>query len=181
MVLGFDKSRPTFLPLQVYKSVYFGGNRMKSFWNATLAGTGAFLAIALLTFSEQTLSDIALVMAPFGATVVLVFGVPDSPLAQPKNVIAGHFMTSVVGLCFLHWWEVSPFTLALATGIGVSVMLVTKTTHPPAGANPMLIMLSGQGWGFLFTPVLIGAISIVLVAQAQKRIVAKYKLVTGAS
>ena len=101
-------------------------------------------------------------MAPFGATAVLVFGVPASPLAQPKNVIFGHLITAIVGLTFISFVGVTPLTLALATGLGVSAMLLSKTTHPPAGANPLLIMMTGQSWSFLITPVLIGAVTIVL-------------------
>jgi CBS-domain-containing membrane protein len=58
---------------------------------------------------------------------------------------------------------VQPWSLALATGLGVTTMLLTKTTHPPAGANPMLIMLTGQSWSFLFTPVLLGSCVIVVL------------------
>jgi CBS-domain-containing membrane protein len=116
------------------------------------------------------MSEVALVMAPFGATTVLVFGVPDSPLAQPKNVIFGHLLTAIIGVAFTQYVGVTPLTLALATGLGVSVMLLTKTTHPPAGANPMLIMLAGQGWSFIFTPVLIGAVLIVLVGKSMHRV-----------
>ncbi|WP_428773899.1 HPP family protein [Vibrio sp.] len=133
-----------------------------------LAGVGAFLAIGLLSFFDSTLTDVALLMAPFGATAVLVFGVPDSPLAQPKNVIFGHLLTAFVGVVFTQYIGVSTLTLALATGIAVSAMLLTKTTHPPAGANPMLIMLSGQGWAFLITPVLIGSIIIVVVGKSMQ-------------
>lgn len=118
-------------------------------------------------------------MAPFGATAVLVFGVPSSPLAQPKNVIFGHLITAFVGVFFTQYIGVSPVTLALATGIAVSAMLMTKTTHPPAGANPLLIMLSGQSWGFLITPVLLGAIFIVLVGKSMQMLVVKWQTVKG--
>ncbi|HGH6026430.1 TPA: HPP family protein [Vibrio mimicus] len=132
------------------------------------AGVGAFLAIGLLTFLDSTLTNVALLMAPFGATAVLVFGVPDSPLAQPKNVIFGHLITAFVGIFFTQFIGVSPVSLALATGIAVSAMLLTKTTHPPAGANPLLIMLAGQSWTFLVTPVLLGAVLIVLVGKSMQ-------------
>ncbi|WP_001089480.1 HPP family protein [Vibrio mimicus] len=132
------------------------------------AGVGAFLAIGLLTFLDSTLTNVALLMAPFGATAVLVFGVPDSPLAQPKNVIFGHLITAFVGIFFTQFIGVSPLSLALATGITVSAMLLTKTTHPPAGANPLLIMLAGQSWTFLVTPVLLGAVLIVLVGKSMQ-------------
>ncbi|AOW84129.1 HPP family protein [Vibrio mimicus] len=132
------------------------------------AGVGAFLAIGLLTFLDSTLTNVALLMAPFGATAVLVFGVPDSPLAQPKNVIFGHLITAFVGIFFTQFIGVSPLSLALATGVAVSAMLLTKTTHPPAGANPLLIMLAGQSWTFLVTPVLLGAVLIVLVGKSMQ-------------
>ncbi len=133
---------------------------------SVIAGIGSAIAIGLLSYLETSMSDVALLMAPFGATAVLVFGVPDSPLAQTKNVILGHFITAFIGLFFVQYIGVSPLTLALATGLGVTAMLVSKTTHPPAGANPLLIMLSGQGWSFLMTPVLIGAVVIVVVGKS---------------
>ena len=139
-----------------------------------LAGVGAAIAIGLLSFSSEELLNISLLMAPFGATTVLVFGVPSSPLAQPKNVICGHFLTALIGVCFTAFVGVTPLTLAIATGLAVSAMLLTKTTHPPAGANPLLIMLTGQSWSFLITPVLIGAILIVLVGKANQMVHKKW-------
>jgi CBS-domain-containing membrane protein len=144
---------------------------MNSIFLSIISGIGAFIAIGLLAFFDANLSHVVLLMAPFGATAVLVFGVPDSPLAQAKNVIVGHFITAFVGVLFTQYIGVSPLTLALATGIAVSAMLITKTTHPPAGANPILIMLSGQGWMFLITPVLLGAIVIVLVGKSMRALV----------
>ncbi|MGO1190992.1 HPP family protein [Vibrio casei] len=134
-----------------------------------IAGIGATIAIGLLSLIDSTLKETVLIMAPFGATTVLVFGLPDSPLAQPKNVILGHLITAFIGVVFTQIIGVTPFTLALATGFGVSAMLLTKTTHPPAGANPLLIMLSGQSWAFLITPVLIGAITIVLTGKVMQK------------
>jgi len=139
-----------------------------------LAGIGASLAIGLLSYMDQNVSDVALLMAPFGATVVIVFGLPDSPLAQAKNVIFGHLITAFIGIFFVQFIGVSPLYLAIATGFGVSAMLLTKTTHPPAGANPIVIMLSAQSWSFLVTPVLIGAVVIVLLGKLMKT--AKIKL-----
>lgn len=137
---------------------------------AIFAGLGAAIAIGILTFSETEITNIALVMAPFGATTVLVFGLPESPLAQPKNVILGHFITAFIGVFFVEYIGVTPLSLALATGLAVSAMLATKTTHPPAGANPLLIMLTGQSWAFLFTPVLFGAVVIVLLGKMMQQL-----------
>jgi len=135
-----------------------------------IAGVGASITIGLLSYLDATLKDTVLLMAPFGATAVLVFGLPESPLAQPKNVILGHLITAFIGVCFVQFVGVSPFSLAIATGLGVSGMMLTKTTHPPAGANPILIMLSGQSWLFLVTPVFIGAVVIVLVGKAMQKL-----------
>ena len=136
---------------------------MQKFAFAVVSGAGAALAIGLLSYIDTLQSDWVLLMAPFGATAVLVFGLPQSPLARPPNVIFGHFLTALIGVCFTTWVGVNPLTLALASGLAVSAMLLTGTTHPPAGANPLLIMLSGQSWSFLISPVLTGACAIVLV------------------
>lgn len=144
--------------------------------NQIFAGISAALAIAALAYIEAYFEGVILLMAPFGATAVLVFGLPDSPLAKPKNVIFGHLITTFIGLVFIQYFEVTPLMLGLATGLGVSAMLMLKSTHPPAGANPLLIMLSGiqLGWSFLITPVLIGAILIVLIGQLMQSVSKRY-------
>ena len=143
---------------------------MNDYLTALIAGVGAAITIGLLLLIEANVENAALIMAPFGATAVLVFGLPNSPLAQPKNVIVGHLVTATIGIIFSQYIGVTALTLAIATGLGVTCMLVTKTTHPPAGANPLLIMLAGHGWTFLFTPVLIGSIAIVLVSKFLQKI-----------
>lgn len=130
-----------------------------------LSGVGAAMAIGLLAISDSLSADVIMLMAPFGASVVIVFGLPTSPLAQPKNVIMGHMLTAFIGVLFVEYVGVTNLSLAIATGLGVTTMLVTKTTHPPAGANPILIMLAGQTWTFLYSPVLFGAVAIVLMGK----------------
>lgn len=147
---------------------------MKRVYLALFAGLGAFVAIAVLAYSDVEFANAVLIMAPFGATAVLVFGVSDSPLAQPKNVILGHLISAFIGVIFSQYVGASPISLALATGLAVSAMLITKTTHPPAGANPLLIMLTGQSWAFLVTPVLFGAVVIVLIGKMMRKIQARF-------
>jgi CBS-domain-containing membrane protein len=143
---------------------------MNRIFSALLAGLGASLAIGILSYSDAEFTNMALLMAPFGATAVLVFGIPESPLAQPKNVILGHLITAFIGVFFIEFIGVTSLTLAIATGLAVSAMLLTKTTHPPAGANPILIMVTAQSWSFLLTPVLIGAKVIVLVGKMMRKL-----------
>lgn len=138
---------------------------MNRFTASSIAGLGAAIAILVLCVLSNIQHTVVLIMAPFGATTVLVFGLPNSPLAQPKNVIFGHMITALIGLICLHMLGVTPVTLALATGVAVACMMLTDTTHPPAGANPLLIMLTHQDWSFLITPVFIGAVLIVIVGK----------------
>ena len=138
-------------------------------WPSLVAGVGAMLCITILASLEQLNGATLWLMAPFGATMVILFGLPDSPLAQPKNIILGHILTTLVGLIILYFLGVSAGSLGLAVGLAVALMLATKTTHPPAGANPLVVMLSGQTWGFVVTPVAIGAIIIVLFGLVYHR------------
>lgn len=139
---------------------------MKQFITATKAGIGTMFGIGLLALGQSVFTGWDLLVAPFGASAVLLFGLPESPLAKPLNVIGGHAVTAIIGLIFAHYIGVCPWSLALATGLAVSMMILTSTVHPPAGANPILVMLSRADWGFVLEPLLIGTVSLVLVAKA---------------
>jgi CBS-domain-containing membrane protein len=133
---------------------------------AWLGGCIAIATVALLT----DWIPIALVLGSFGASCVLVFGYPDVPFSQPRNIIAGHFLSSLIGLVFLvsfgpHWWSV-----ALAVGTSIAVMMLTRTVHPPAGSNPVIVFLSQPTWSFLLFPTLIGALVVVAVALAYNNV-----------
>ncbi|MVP01992.1 HPP family protein [Paenibacillus lutrae] len=126
---------------------------------------GTALAVALTGYLT-ILSGIPLLMAPLGATCVLLFAMPASPLSQPRNVIGGHCLSTATGILALkclgpYWW-----TAAIAAGLAVFLMLLTRTLHPPAGADPVLIIAGGSGvtWNFLITPVLAGSVVLVLTA-----------------
>ena len=134
-----------------------------SFRSAVLAWIGGFLAISSVALLTDHLA-VALVLGSFGASCVLVFGFPDVPFAQPRNVVAGHFLSSLIGLAFLaafgpHWWSVAP-----AVGTAIAVMMLTRTVHPPAGSNPVIVYLAQPDWGFLLFPTLVGALVLVAVA-----------------
>lgn len=124
---------------------------------------GGFLGIAAVGYLSL-ISQAPLVMGSFGATCVLVFGFPDSPFSQPRNIIGGHFISTLTGLVFLTlfgpvWWSMA---LALATAL--ALMQLTRTVHPPAGSNPVIVMLAGASWPFLLTPTLLGSLTLVGVA-----------------
>lgn len=141
---------------------------------ALLAGIGATGCITALSFFSSH-SDALWLMAPFGATMVILFGLPSSPLAQPRNIIAGHLITAAIGLVVAHILGVHEWTLGLAVGLSIAAMMVTNTIHPPAGANPLLIMLAGENWHFLITPVASGALLIVMFGYVYHRFISGQK------
>ncbi|NMH65687.1 HPP family protein [Shewanella salipaludis] len=130
---------------------------------ALLAGGGAMLCITILAALDRIQDSSLWLMAPFGASMVILFGLPDSPLAQPKNIFFGHVLTTLVGLSVLSCLGVSPLTLGLGVGLALTLMMLTGTLHPPAGANPLLVMLTAPGWGFVLDPVACGALLILAV------------------
>ncbi|WP_420405247.1 HPP family protein [Nisaea sp.] len=130
---------------------------------AFLCGAGATLAILVVSgFSE--LFGAELMMAPFGASCFLAFALPESPLAQPRNIVFGHLVATGVGLAVLAILGPGWPAMALAVGLAVAAMQWTGTGHAPAGADPIVVFLLQPGFGFLLTPVLVGAVLIVVVA-----------------
>lgn len=128
-----------------------------------LAWCGGVLAIACVAALGNAVSAV-MMLGSFGASCVLVFAYPDVPFSQPRNVVVGHVLSSATGLLFLHvlgpgWWA-----MALAAGTACALMMVTRTVHPPAGSNPVIVFLGHAGWGFLVFPTLAGALLIVLIA-----------------
>ncbi len=128
-----------------------------------LAWLGGFLAISMVALLSQ-LSAAPLMLGSFGATCVLVFGYPDVPFSQPRNIVLGHMLSSLVGLIGLsllgpHWWAVG-----IAAGTAIALMMLTRTVHPPAGSNPVIVFMMQPGWEFLLTPTLLGAVLIALLA-----------------
>ncbi|MBI3886454.1 MAG: HPP family protein [Opitutae bacterium] len=128
-----------------------------------LAGVGAALAIGsvatLAAWSHQPL-----LLGSLGASCVFLFGLPEAPFSQPRNVLAGHGLSSLVGLIFLKACGPHAWALGLALGTAVALMFATRTVHAPAGSNPVIVFLAQPGWGFLLAPTLLGAAGVVLIA-----------------
>lgn len=128
-----------------------------------LAGVGAGLAILFVSLLARY-SHQPLVLGSLGASCVFLFGLPEAPFSQPRNVIAGHGLSSLIGLIFLKLCGPQEWALGLALGMAVVVMFAARTVHAPAGSNPVIVFMTQPGWDFLLTPTLLGAAGIVLVA-----------------
>jgi CBS-domain-containing membrane protein len=127
------------------------------------AAVGGFIAIACIAYLAFY-SNYPLVMGSFGASCVLLFGFPESPFSQPKNIIAGHLLSTFIGLCFLHFVGPQWWSMALALSIALGVMIASDTVHPPAGSNPLIVFLADADWSFLFLPSTAGSVILVLTA-----------------
>ncbi|KJZ16076.1 membrane protein [Marinomonas sp. S3726] len=126
-----------------------------------IGGFVGILSLALLT----SWSGYPLLMAPFGATCVILFTAAAAPFAQPRNVIGGHFISALVGLIALYFFGQGPIVMAFAVATAIAAMQFFRAVHPPAGANPLVILMAGSaGFDFLLLPVLSGSIVLVGVA-----------------
>ncbi|MBM7046005.1 HPP family protein [Rhizobium lusitanum] len=139
---------------------------------AIISGAGGFLAIYSLSQLSSTLG-VLLLVAPFGASSVLVFALPQSPLAQPKNVIGGHLISAFIGIAVFALLGAQPLSFALAVGLAIAAMQATDTLHPPAGADPIVVLATGGSWSFLAVPILAGTVLIVAAAYCYHRFVSR--------
>ena len=144
-------------------------------WPPLLAGVGAAATIGILAYMTYQTELGFWLLASFGATAVIVFGYHDHPFAQPKNVFFGHLLSAFVGILFATFFGVSFITIGLAVGIGVMLMMAFKITHPPAGGNPIIVMIGGVSFQFLIFPVMVGAIAIIIGGIIYNRLILKRK------
>ena len=130
---------------------------------STLAGIFSIITIGVLTVLSYKTSYGIFLIASFGSTMVLLYGYPESPFAQPKNIILGHFLTALIGIIFLNFVPLPIFlNIPLAVGFGVMFMILLKVTHPPAGGNPIIVIIGSVSFDYLLIPVLIGSIIVVM-------------------
>ena len=139
-----------------------------------IAALFSIITIAILTFLTYRTEFGVFLLASFGSSMVLLYGYPESPFAQPKNVFFGHLVTAIVGLLFLHFVPLPIFlTIPLAVGFGVGLMILLNITHPPAGGNPIIVIIGSASYEYLVNPIIIGCILILLLAILINKILLK--------
>ena len=140
---------------------------------ATLFSAITIAALSLLTYKTQY--GIFLI-ASFGSSMVVLFGYPESPFAQPKNIFFGHLLTSLVGVLFVIFIPLPIFiSIPLAVGIGVGLMILLNVPHPPAGGNPIIVIMGSVSFDFLINPIISGSIIILIFGIILNRIILKKK------
>ncbi len=138
---------------------------MKNLKQSFLAGLFSLITISFLTVLTYKTEYGIFLLASFGSSMVLLYGYPESPFAQPKNVFFGHFVTAVTGLFFLNFVPLPIYlTIPLAVGFGVGLMILFNVTHPPAGGNPIIVIIGSVSFDYLFSPVITGSIIIIVFA-----------------
>ena len=139
-----------------------------------LAGIFSIITISILTILTYKTEYGIFLLASFGSSMVLLYGYPESPFAQPKNVFFGHLITSLVGLFFLNFVPLPIYiTIPLAVGFGVGLMIFLNVTHPPAGGNPIIVIIGSVSFDYLLSPVITGSIIIIVFAIIINRFILK--------
>lgn len=139
------------------------------FW----AFVGSFIgigAIAFLQSDKLPTSDMIYLIGSFGASSVLVYGVIQSPLAQPRNLIGGHLVSAIIGVTVQKFVpDILWITAPLAVSLSIVFMQITKTLHPPGGATALIAVtgspaIKSLGYGYVIAPVLTGVLILLLAA-----------------
>ena len=141
-----------------------------------IAGLFSIITIGILTLLTYKTDFGVFIIASFGSSMVLLYGYPESPFAQPKNVFFGHLLTAIVGMFFLHFVPLPLFIIIpLAVGFGVGLMILLNVTHPPAGGNPIIVIIGGVSVEYLLSPVISGSIIIIIFAIILNRLILNKK------
>ena len=143
---------------------------------SALAGLFSAITIGALTYLTYKTTFGLFLIASFGSTMVLLYGYPESPFAQPKNIIFGHLITAVVGVAVLNFIPLPIYiTIPLAVGLGVGLMIFLDVTHPPAGGNPIIVIIGSVSYDYLLSPIILGSIIVLVFGILTNKFVLKKK------
>ena len=140
-----------------------------------ISGISASIVIGVLAFLTLRTSAGILLMFSFGATVFLVFALHELETAQPKNVFFGHLVSVLVGIIFNETIGFSFYSLGLAVGVAVTLMIYLKIMHPPAASNPLVVLFTDVSFEYILFPVIFGTLTIIVMSIFLNRIVLKRK------
>ena len=134
------------------------------------------ITIGVLTLLTYKTNFGLFLIASFGSSMVLLYGYPESPFAKPKNILFGHLITALIGILFYNFIPLPIYILIpLAVGLGVGLMILLNVTHPPAGGNPIIVILGSVSFDYLFSPILTGCLIIIAFGILLNKFVAQKK------
>lgn len=138
-----------------------------------LSFLGAFLGVGIIAFCQKQIlneNENVFLIGSFAASSVLIFGAIQSPLAQPRNLIGGHFISAILGVSIYKLLpDIIWLTGPLAVGLSIVAMQITKTLHPPGGATALIAVtgsakIKALGYFYVLFPVLTGATTLLFIA-----------------
>ena len=143
---------------------------------SALAALFSAITIGALTYLTYKTTFGLFLIASFGSSMVLLYGYPESPFAQPKNIFFGHLLTSAVGIIVLNFVSLPIYiTIPVAVGLGVGLMILFNVTHPPAGGNPIIVIMGSVSLDYLISPVILGSIIVLIFGVIINRFILKKK------
>ena len=146
----------------------------KIFKKAILAGIFSAFTIGVLTVLTYKSAMGLFLASSFGSSMVLLFGFPESPFAQPKNVFFGHLVTTLSGVIFVQFIPLPIFiNIALAVGVGIFFMIILDVVHPPAGGNPIIVIIGSVSYDYLIFPIISGCLIIIIIAIIVNKFILK--------
>ncbi len=137
-----------------------------------IAGVGAIIGLSFIGVIAQSAQTMMLI-APFGATAVLLFSAPNSPFSNPWNIAGGYFISTAIGAIVLTYSAAQWLPIAIGLGLVIMLMHGFRVIHPPAGAN-FLIVTQGHLTLPILEPLIIGLITLIIVAMSAQRIRQKF-------
>ena len=149
---------------------YILAPQMPSVRNLLATAVGVMAGIGGIAFLAY-MTNIPFLIAPFGASAVLIYAAKNSPLAQPRNLIGGHLISGFVAITFCkilgECWVVIPIAVTAA----ILCMMITGTVHPPGGATALLCAMNCQtSYFFLINPLIVGVAILFVTAFLASRI-----------
>lgn len=158
---------------------YFGGDQPKVAWVERLRSVfGAFVGLALVLAVAKYLGELSgldeWLMASLGASALLVFALPQSPMSQPWAVIAGNTLSALVGITVLHQVSGPLLAMPLAASLAILGMFILRCLHPPAAAVALIVVLGHvTHYRYAFFPVMVDSILLVLVGGTYSNLTGK--------
>jgi CBS-domain-containing membrane protein len=134
---------------------------------------GGAVAIGLME-ELSTRAAFPLIFVPFATSIVLIMGSPATEAAQPRALIGGHLLATLVGLLVVKITGRGPLAAAFAVGLAMVAMHLTRSFHPPAGIDPLVIVVNDMSWGFLPAPVAIGVCLLAAMAFVWHNLVRRH-------
>ena len=171
--------RHTFKYWIKHYSFYLGGDQPPVSWMERLRSvTGAFLGLLTVFVIAKYLGELSGVnewlMASLGASALLVFALPGSPMAQPWAVIAGNTLSALIGISCFHLIGEPLLALPLAASLSILGMFILRCLHPPAAAVSLIVVLGQIGsYRYAFFPVMVDSILLILAGAIYSNLTGK--------